>query len=150
MAYKPQEDTTHWLLQTTADIVVTWVTTGPHAGSLAKSTQTVPFPTIHPFCFNVILSPKLRAMPCVLLRMRMYPPSFPSGCFSTLTFTSASSPNTLLAYKFAAKNPHSPSNAELQEGRGLCSMVASHQQTFRSRHGMKEEENVFSTLVKLT
>lgn len=33
---------------------------------------------------------------CVLERMRMKPASLPSACFSTLTFTSASSPNTLL------------------------------------------------------
>ena len=37
-------------------------------------------------------------MPCVLDLILMYPPSFPSlGCFSTETFTSASSPKTLLA-----------------------------------------------------
>ena len=50
------------------------------------------------------LVPRLSAMPCVLERMRMYPPSLPSaGCFSTETFTSASSPNTDLAYRFAAR-----------------------------------------------
>lgn len=59
-----------------------------------------------PFCLRVILSPKLRAIPWVLLLIRMYPLSFPSTCFSMLTFTKASSPNTLFAYKLAAKNPH--------------------------------------------
>ena len=57
----------------------------------------------HPFCFSVILSPSDSAMPCVFERMRMYPASLPSSCFSTLTFTSASSPNTDLAYRLAAR-----------------------------------------------
>ena len=42
-------------------------------------------------------------MPCVLERMRMYPPTPVRGCFSTETFTSASSPNTDFAYRFAAR-----------------------------------------------
>ena len=43
----------------------------------------------------------------------MYPPSLPSpGCFSTLTLTSASSPNTDFAYRLAARKPHSPSSAD--------------------------------------
>ncbi|MCZ6913252.1 MAG: hypothetical protein O7C59_01175, partial [Rickettsia endosymbiont of Ixodes persulcatus] len=37
-----------------------------------------------------------------------------SACFSMLTFTKASSPNTLFAYKLAARNPHSPSSADLK------------------------------------
>ena len=50
-------------------------------------------------------SPNDNAIPCVLLRIRMYPLSFPSpsSLRSTDTFTNASSPNTLRAYKFAAK-----------------------------------------------
>ncbi|MFS7950135.1 hypothetical protein Hanom_Chr07g00579811 [Helianthus anomalus] len=66
-----------------------------------------------PFCLRVILSPKLRAIPCVLLLIRIYPLSFPSPCFSMLKFTNASSPNTLFAYKLAARNPQSPSSADL-------------------------------------
>lgn len=67
-----------------------------------------------PFCFRVILSPRLRAIPWVLLLILMYPLSFPSACFSMLKFTNASSPNTLFAYRLAARNPHSPSNADLK------------------------------------
>jgi len=67
-----------------------------------------------PFCLRVILSPKLRAIPWVLLLIRMYPLSFPSNCFSMLTLTRASSPKTLLAYKFAARKPQSPSSADLK------------------------------------
>jgi hypothetical protein len=55
------------------------------------------------YCFTssalwteVILSPRLRAIPCVFDRMRMYPASLPlSSFFSTDTFTNASSPKTL-------------------------------------------------------
>lgn len=50
-----------------------------------------------PFCFRVILSPRLNAIPCVLLLIRMKPFSLPSVCFSTLRLTKASSPKTLLA-----------------------------------------------------
>lgn len=51
---------------------------------------------------DVIRSPKLNAIPCVLERIRMYPASFPSlsSFFSTLTFTRASSPNTLCTNKY--------------------------------------------------
>lgn len=57
-----------------------------------------------PRCTSVMRSPRDSAIPCVLLRMRTCPLSFPSASlfFSTLTFTSASSPKTLMAYKFAA------------------------------------------------
>lgn len=44
------------------------------------------------FMVDVSLSPKLSAIPCVLLRIRAYPPNFPSSLFSTLRFNSASSP----------------------------------------------------------
>lgn len=48
-------------------------------------------------CWSVILSPRARAMPCVLDRMRMWPSSVPAPVFSTLMLTSASSPKTLRA-----------------------------------------------------
>ena len=41
----------------------------------------------------------------------MLPASFPFCAFSMLTFTSASSPNALLAYRLAARNPQAPLSA---------------------------------------
>lgn len=58
---------------------------------------------------DVILSPNDKAIPCVLDLIRIYPlsdpaPSTPpSSLRSTETLTSASSPNTEVAYKLAAK-----------------------------------------------
>ena len=52
--------------------------------------------------------PRLRAIPCVLDRIRRFPTKEPSRCFSMLTLTRASSPKMLFAYRFAAKNPQSP------------------------------------------
>lgn len=43
--------------------------------------------------------------------MRMKPARRPSGPCSMLTLTSASSPNTLFAYRLAARKPHSPVSA---------------------------------------
>jgi hypothetical protein len=40
-------------------------------------------------------SPKLKAIPWVFERIRMYPANLPSSFFSTETLTNASSPNTL-------------------------------------------------------
>ena len=63
----------------------------------------------------MILSPKDKAIPCVLERIRIYPLSLPfeSSFFSTETFTRASSPKTDFAYKFAAKNEDAPCNDDL-------------------------------------
>lgn len=59
-----------------------------------------------PRCTSVMRSPRDSAMPCVLLRIRTCPLNLPSASsfFSTLTFTRASSPNTLTAYRLAACN----------------------------------------------
>ena len=80
----------------------------------------------------MILSPRLRAIPWVLLRIRMYPLSFPSACFSMLILTNASSPKMLFAYKFAAKKPQSPSSADLkfnQPKEHLCQIPMEGHQT---------------------
>ena len=45
------------------------------------------------FWETVILSPRLRAIPCVLLRMRMWPVTLRFGIFSKHTLASASSPD---------------------------------------------------------
>ena len=66
------------------------------------------------FWIVLILSPKLKAMPWLLARIRMWPmtveSALPNG-FSTLKLARASSPNTERAYKLAAMNPQSPASA---------------------------------------
>ena len=70
------------------------------------------------FCDTVILSPRLSAMPCVLLRMRMCPVTFLLGAFSRHTLDSASSPmhrhrspsHPLLTMRSAPDNLHEDTN----------------------------------------
>lgn len=59
----------------------------------------------------MILSPSESAIPCVFDRMRTCPVNVPSASFSIDRFASASSPKSDRAYKFADKNPQSPSSA---------------------------------------
>ncbi len=68
-----------------------------------------------PLLLTMSLSPKDKAMPCVLERILIKPPNLPLGNFSMETFTNASSPKTERAYRFADKKAMSPSRADSGE-----------------------------------
>lgn len=57
---------------------------------------------------SVMRSPRDKAMPCVLLRIRTCPEIDPVSIFSMLKFARASSPNRLRAYRFAERKSQSP------------------------------------------
>ena len=69
--------------------------------TFACNAQIPPFYILSdPLCTDVMRSPKLKAIPWVFERIRMYPASLPSlsSFFSTETLTKASSPNTLVKH----------------------------------------------------
>lgn len=57
---------------------------------------------------SVMRSPRDKAIPCVLLRIRTCPEIDPVSIFSMLKFARASSPNRLRAYRFAERKSQSP------------------------------------------